>query len=91
MPIKPALQMAVFEKQILLAEAMGKPLIIHCVKAFNELVELKRKFRPNSMAIYRFEIVCACTPCEASTISNADKCEGGVSAERQLSDSRFPL
>ena len=39
--------MAVFEKQILLAEAMGKPLIIHCVKAFNELVELKRKFRPN--------------------------------------------
>ena len=47
MPIKPALQMAVFEKQILLAEAMGKPLIIHCVKAFNELVELKRKFRPN--------------------------------------------
>lgn len=35
------------EEWRLLREAMGKPLIIHCVKAFNELVELKRKFRPN--------------------------------------------
>ncbi len=26
--------------------AVGKPLIIHCVKAFNELIELKKKYRP---------------------------------------------
>ena len=24
----------------------GKPLVIHCVKAFNELIELKKKYRP---------------------------------------------
>lgn len=39
-------QKMVFIKQILLSEAVGKPLIIHCVKAFNELIELKKKFRP---------------------------------------------
>ena len=43
----PMLQKEVFERQILLAEEIGKPLVIHCVKAFNELVELKRKFRPS--------------------------------------------
>lgn len=35
-----------FVKQILLSEAVGKPLVIHCVKAFNELIELKKKYRP---------------------------------------------
>lgn len=35
-----------FVKQILLSESVGKPLVIHCVRAFNELVELKKKYRP---------------------------------------------
>jgi len=32
------LQIEVFEQQILLANQLQKPLIIHCVKAFNELI-----------------------------------------------------
>lgn len=40
------LQIKAFEAQILLSESVNKPLIIHCVKAYNELVELKRKYRP---------------------------------------------
>ncbi len=33
-----ALQQEVFEEQIKLANELNKPLIIHCVKAFNELI-----------------------------------------------------
>ena len=40
------LQKEVFVRQILLSESVGKPLVIHCVKAFNELIELKKKYRP---------------------------------------------
>lgn len=40
------LQLRVFEKQIALSEAMQKPLIIHCVKAFDDLTRLHRKHRP---------------------------------------------
>lgn len=45
-PVGLTLQKAVFERQILLSEEVGKPLVIHCVKAFNELVGLKKKYRP---------------------------------------------
>lgn len=41
-----ALQKEVFIRQILLSESVEKPLVIHCVKAFNELIELKKKVRP---------------------------------------------
>jgi TatD DNase family protein len=34
------LQLKVFEKQVVLANEMKKPLIIHCVKAFNELMNV---------------------------------------------------
>lgn len=34
------LQLKVFEKQVLLANEIKKPLIIHCVKAFNELMNV---------------------------------------------------
>lgn len=37
------LQVAVFEKQLLLAEKHKKPVIVHCVAAFQEVVELKKK------------------------------------------------
>ncbi|MFN0291358.1 TatD family hydrolase [Pedobacter helvus] len=39
-------QLQVLEAQILLAEKLGKPLILHCVKAFDELVALKKRLRP---------------------------------------------
>lgn len=39
-------QREVFVRQIMLSESVGKPLVVHCVKAFNELIELKKKHRP---------------------------------------------
>lgn len=35
-------QEAVFVKQIVIAEAVKKPLIVHCVKAFEELIRIKK-------------------------------------------------
>jgi len=37
-----SLQTEVFNAQIKLAEQLGKPLIIHCVRAYNELIQLKK-------------------------------------------------
>jgi TatD DNase family protein len=37
-PVDFKLQTEVFEKHIVLANTIGKPLIVHCVKAFNELI-----------------------------------------------------
>lgn len=37
-----AQQVQVFVQQIELAEALDKPLIIHCVRAFNELLQIKK-------------------------------------------------
>lgn len=42
-----ALQIEVFSRQIELAEALGKPLIVHCVRAFNEMLDLKKSLAPN--------------------------------------------
>jgi TatD DNase family protein len=36
------LQKAIFKQHIEIAEEVGKPLIIHCVKAFDELIAIKR-------------------------------------------------
>lgn len=41
-------QLYLFEQQALLAEELHKPLIIHCVKAWNELLALRKKIRPLS-------------------------------------------
>ena len=41
------LQQAVFELQIELAETVQKPLLIHCVKAWSELIAIKKQFKPN--------------------------------------------
>ncbi len=35
-------QQTVFEKQLLLAQEYGKPVIVHCVAAFQELIRIKR-------------------------------------------------
>jgi TatD DNase family protein len=40
------LQMALFKKEALLAESRSIPLVIHCVKAFNELILLKKEIKP---------------------------------------------
>lgn len=41
------LQKKVFEQQIELAEAVSKPLIIHSVHTFNEIIQFKKFFRPS--------------------------------------------
>lgn len=40
-------QEEVFIRQIRLAESLQKPVIIHCVKAFSELIALKKKVKPS--------------------------------------------
>lgn len=37
------IQQSVFEKQLLLAEKHQKPVVIHCVAAFQELIEIKKR------------------------------------------------
>ena len=46
-----AKQLFVFNKQIEISERMRKPLIVHCVGCFNELLELKTKLKPRQLWI----------------------------------------
>jgi TatD DNase family protein len=39
-------QIDIFKRQIQLAEMVEKPLVIHCVKAWNELIALKKEINP---------------------------------------------
>lgn len=39
------LQISVFEKQLTLAEKFRKPVVIHCVAAFQEVVEIKKRLK----------------------------------------------
>lgn len=41
-----ALQQQIFEKHIELSEYYSKPLLIHCVRAFQEIIYLKKKYKP---------------------------------------------
>ena len=41
-----AFQTQVFEAQIRLAESKSKPVVIHCVKAFNEIIAIKKRLKP---------------------------------------------
>jgi TatD DNase family protein len=43
------LQKLVFKKQISLSEKYRKPLIIHCVKAFQEIISFKKEFKPRQI------------------------------------------
>ena len=45
------LQKTVFKNQILLSEKHKKPLIIHCVKAFQEIIEIKKMIKPTQIWI----------------------------------------
>ena len=40
-------QMRVFEAQAFMAEEYNKPLIIHCVKAYNEVIRIHKKLKPS--------------------------------------------
>lgn len=40
------LQLEIFREQVLISEQCAKPIIIHCVKAYNELVQLKNEMQP---------------------------------------------
>lgn len=42
----PALQAQVFEEQVRISEDLGKPLIIHCVRAWDEVLSGHRKMKP---------------------------------------------
>ena len=35
-----------FERQIIISESVKKPVIIHCVAAFNEIIQLRKKLKP---------------------------------------------
>lgn len=39
-------QIPLFEQQIRLAEAYKKPVIIHCVKAYSEVISIKKNLKP---------------------------------------------
>ncbi len=41
------LQIEVFEKQVLMAIKHQKPLILHCVGAFQEIIEIKKRLKVN--------------------------------------------
>ncbi len=38
-------QLIILEKQILLAEQLNKPLVLHCVRCFSELIEIKERLK----------------------------------------------
>ncbi len=40
-------QMELFEKQVLIAEKVQKPVIIHCVRAWVELLEVRKRVKPS--------------------------------------------
>jgi TatD DNase family protein len=49
------LQKDVFEKQVRIAINHGKPIVIHCVKAWNELIDIKQKLPGStSWAVHGF-------------------------------------
>lgn len=41
-------QSEIFERQALLADEVGKPLIIHCVRCWSELLAIMKRLRPKS-------------------------------------------
>ncbi|SOD19749.1 TatD DNase family protein [Pedobacter xixiisoli] len=48
-------QLQILEDQVTLAEELQKPLILHCVKAFDELIALKKRLQPSvPMIIHGF-------------------------------------
>ncbi len=46
-PISMERQLEIFSEHIRLAEEIQKPIVVHCVKAFSELIALKKKLKPS--------------------------------------------
>ncbi len=46
------IQKSIFLKQILISEEMNLPVIVHCVKAWNELEIIKKEVKPKQTWIY---------------------------------------
>lgn len=46
------IQKQVFTKQVLIAERMELPVILHCVKSWNEVLEIKRQTQPKQTWIF---------------------------------------
>lgn len=50
-----ALQLEVFEQQLILAKRLKKPLILHCVRAYDELLALAKQIDPGvAMVVHGF-------------------------------------
>lgn len=47
-------QLRVFEQQLQLAETAGKPVVLHCVKAFEETMALLKRFRLRAVIFHGF-------------------------------------
>ena len=47
-----SVQVAVFKQQILLSEQLNLPVILHCVKSWNEIKSIKRELKPKQAWIY---------------------------------------
>ncbi|GLB49063.1 TatD family hydrolase [Neptunitalea lumnitzerae] len=44
-----ALQMSMFKKQVAISEKLQKPIVIHCVKAYQEIYQLKKELNPSQV------------------------------------------
>lgn len=49
-----SLQITIFEQHIQLAERYSLPLLIHCVKAFDELIQLRKKYPKGKWVLHGF-------------------------------------
>lgn len=47
-------QMQLFEWQLRIARQMEKPVVIHCVRAFNELVQLRKRYGDGLWVVHGF-------------------------------------
>jgi TatD DNase family protein len=47
-----SVQVAVFKQQIVLSEQLNLPVILHCVKSWNEIKSIKRELKPKQVWIY---------------------------------------
>ena len=48
------LQMEAFEWQIAMAERLRKPLVVHCVRAFNDLLALRKHYSATPWVVHGF-------------------------------------
>ena len=48
------IQMRTFEQQVEIAEQMDKPVVVHCVRAFNELVGIRKRHGKTPWVVHGF-------------------------------------